>query len=102
MARSQTKDNKPVLEVDSSFKETYNALIDVYSKALDRLNRISSGKEIKSEYGVCNCCYKLRYITPKDVSTYVSHLVKGFEEMLFNNSIQDIEMFTVASVKRFI
>ena len=102
MARSQIKDNKPVFDFDSSFKETFNALIDVYSKALDRLNRISSGKEIKSEYGVCNCCYKLRYITPKDVSTYVSHLVKGFEEMLFNNSIQDIEMFTVASVKRFI
>ena len=50
MARSQTKDNKPVFEFDSSFKETFNALIDVYSKALDRLNRISSGKEIKSEF----------------------------------------------------
>lgn len=94
--------DRPKFEFDSSFKETFNAMIDIFSKSVDRLNKVSSGKTINSEYGVCSCCYKLRYITPSDVSTYISNLIKSLDNGLFHNRISDAEMFTVASVKRFI
>lgn len=87
---------------DESFNRTFNTVIDVYAKTLAELNKISSGKTIKSEFGVCNCTYKMRFITPENISEYVSNLMKGIETSLFNHNSTDIEMFSVASVKRFI
>lgn len=89
-------------EFSKSFKQSFDALIKVYADALAELNKVSTGKALKSEYGVCSCTYKLRYVTPNDVSTYVSNLIKGLENGLFKDRISDVELFTVASVKRFI
>lgn len=89
-------------EFSDSFKKSFDALIKVYADALAELNKVSTGKALKSEYGVCSCTYKLRYVTPNDVSTYVSNLIKGLENGLFKDRIGDVELFTVASVKRFI
>jgi len=89
-------------EFDKSFKRRFDALIGLYSNALNDLNTIIKGKNITSDYGVCNCSYKLRYVTPKDVSAYISNLIKGIRSGLFHNRVSDIEMFTVASVKRFL
>lgn len=93
---------KAKFEFSASFKRSFDALIDVYADALAKLNKVASGKDLNSEYGVCSCTYKLRYVTPNDVSTYVSNLVKGLESGLFKDRISDVELFTVASVKRFI
>ena len=100
LAKSAPRKTK--IQFDNPFKESFNAMIDIYSQSIDKLNKISSGKTIKSEYGVCSCCYKLRYITPNDISTYVSNLVKALDNGLFHDRFADAEMFTVASVKRFI
>lgn len=89
-------------EFDNAFKETFNAMVAVYSKSIDKLNKISKADSIKSEYGVCSCSYKLRFITPNDVSTYVSNLIKALDNDMFHDRTGDAEMFTVASVKRFI
>lgn len=89
-------------EFSGSFKRSFDALINVYADALANLNKVASGKSIKSEYGVCSCDYKLRYVTPNDVSTYVSNLIKGLESGMFHDRVGDVELFTVASVKRFI
>ena len=85
-----------------SFNKSFDALIDVYADSLTALNKAATGKALKSEYGVCSCTYKLRYVTPNDVSTYVSNLIKGLEKGIFHDRIADVELFTVASVKRFI
>lgn len=86
---------------DESFIETFNSMIESYDNTVDELSKVSSS--INNEYGICNCSYKMRYITPSNVSTYVSNLVKAFENrLLYPNNVGDIEMFTVASVKRFI
>lgn len=85
-----------------SFNKSFDVLIDVFSDAMNALNKASTGKGLASEYGVCSCTYKLRYVTPNDVSTYVSNLIKGLETNLFHDRIGDVELFTVASVKRFI
>lgn len=102
MAKQITKPTTQPIQFDNSFKESFDVLIDGFSKSIDKLNRVATGKELKSEYGVCSCSYHLRYITPNDVSTYVSNLIKAFENNLFHASVSDTEMFTVASVKRFI
>ena len=103
------KTKKPIIEKDStkfhfdeSFKRTFDTVIDVYAKTLNELNKVSSGKTLKSEFGVCNCTYKMRYITPENISEYVSNLIKGIDSCLFEHNSTDIEMFSVASVKRFI
>ena len=103
------KTKKPIIEkdltkfhFDESFKRTFDTVIDVYAKTLNELNKVSSGKTLKSEFGVCNCTYKMRYITPENISEYVSNLIKGIESGLFEHNSTDIEMFSVASVKRFI
>jgi len=97
-----TKENKNNFKFDQSFNETFNSMIDMYTQSLDILNEVSSGKSVDDEYGICNCSYKLRFITPNDVSTYISNLVKALENDMFHGNVADIEMFTVASVKRFI
>lgn len=103
------KTKKPIIEkdltkfhFDESFKRTFDTVIDVYAKTLNELNKVSSGKMLKSEFGVCNCTYKMRYITPENISEYVSNLIKGIDSCLFEHNSTDIEMFSVASVKRFI
>lgn len=93
---------RPKIQFDNSFKESFNAMIDIYGQSIDKLNKVMTGETIKSEYGVCSCSYNMRYITPNDISTYISNLVKGIETGWFNDRIADTEMFTVASVKRFI
>lgn len=81
-----------------SFNRSFDALITAYGDTLNKLNKA----KFKAEYGVCATDYSLRYITPKNVSSYVSNLVNGIEAGLFHDRINDVEMFTVASIKRFI
>lgn len=93
----QTK-NK--FDFSPSFKRMFDGMITAYGDSLKELNKAKSA--LKAEYGVCACDYNLRYITPKNVSSFVSNLVKGIDSGMFHGKIGDVEMFTVASVKRFL
>lgn len=95
-----TEDRRHKFEFDKIFQKKFDALLDLYSNALNDLGNVVNGSGLKSEYGVCNSTYKMRYVTPKDISAYISNLMKGLETGLFHNRLSDIEMFTVASVKR--
>ena len=88
---------------DESFLKTFEARMKSFDTAMDKLSNIKKLVSVeKAEYGICNCAYKMRYITPSNVSTYVSDLVKAFKTRLFGcDNVCDIEMFTVAMVKRF-
>ena len=85
-------------EFKKGFKERFDALVKAYTDALAALNKIS----ISSEYGVCYSSYNLRYITPSNISTYIGNLIKGLSSGLFKDRIADVELFTVASIKKFI
>lgn len=87
-------------EFDKTFQTKFDALLTLYSNALNDLCDVVKGTGLKADYGVCNSTYKMRYITPKDISAYISNLIKGLESGLFHNRFSDIEMFTVASVKK--
>ena len=84
-----------------SFKQTFKSVIDEYSNALSALNKLTQHLP-NGDYGVCACCYKLRYLNPKDISTYVANLDKAFSTCILGNNVSDISMFAVASVKRFL
>lgn len=93
---------KHKIEFDKSFLETFDSMINVYNLAVKKLNDAANGKDVNVEYGLCNCCYKMRYITPGNISTYIGNLSKAIESNMFNEQYGDIEIFSVASVKRFI
>ena len=77
-----------------SFKETVN----IMSEKLNELNTIK-GSDV---YGICNCSYRMRYFTPKDVSTYIDYIHKGMQSKLIAANAYDIEMFAVEAANRFL
>lgn len=84
------------------FNKSFDILLKVATDAFESLSKAAKGVGIESDYGVCSCNYKLRYITPKNISEFVSNLSKGLSSNLFNDRVADVEMFVVASAKRFI
>ena len=95
---------RPEYRFDQSFMKVFESKTKSFEHSMDKLRNIKKlVNEEKAEYHICNCAYKMRYITPSNVSTYVSDLVKAFKSGLFgHNNVCDIEMFSVAIVKRFI
>lgn len=104
---NRSKKISPIEETDSKIKYTFSsmfntkfdALIKVYSDSLESLNKMNSGK-ISCDYGVCATSYNVRYITPKNISTFVDNLLNVIGEF-FHNNVDDINIFLVASVKKF-
>jgi hypothetical protein len=81
----------PFLE---SFKETINVMSE-------KLNELNTMKDM-DVYGICNCSYRMRYFTPKDVSAYITYAHKGMQNNLIGSNPYDIELFAVESAKRFL
>jgi hypothetical protein len=84
----------------NSFKIKFDALVKAYSDSLESLNKMNSGK-IDCDYGVCATTYHARYITPKNISTFVDNLVRAVEANFFHDNMNDVNMFIVASVLKF-
>ena len=82
------------------FLESLNETLGVMRERLDDLNSLP--RKFTDSYGIYNCCYKMRYITPSDVAEFVSNAHKGVKNGLINPNPYDIEMFAVESAKRFI
>lgn len=93
--------NDGAFQFHDSFKETFQEMIKMYDESLTLLNKVVKKPSVP-QHCVCNCCYNMRYIKPKDISTYISNLEKAFSSRLLMSNINDIEMFAVASVKKFI
>ena len=78
---------------------------DVLAKAYDaKLKTIRSiEKAIKgTSHGVCNSGYNVRYITPSNISTYVSNFDKALAAGLLHPTVGDCNLFAVESVKKLI
>ena len=90
---------KEKYEFSKVFKIKFDALVKAYSDSLESLNKMRSGK-ISCDYGVCAATYHNRYITPKDISTFVDNLCRAIEAGFFHDNMNDINMFLVASVKK--
>lgn len=87
---------------ENSFLNEFNGMMKTISVLEDRLNKSVIDNKTGITYGICKCCYKMRYITPNDISLYISDLVKAFQSRAIGTNPADIEMFNVAMAKRFI
>ena len=82
------------------FLKKFDKMANLYDAQLKRLRSIE--KEINGmSHGVCNTGYNLRYITPSDISTFVSNLDTALSQGLIHPILSDCNMFAVASVTKF-
>ena len=98
---SVAEQKKSIVEFSSEFSTSFDKSIISYDDALDHLQSVVNGKDF-DEYGICNCCYNLRYITPNDISEYISNLIKAVSMKLIECNIADLEKFSVEMAKQFI
>lgn len=95
-------DGKPMVTFSPEFIRSFGESITMYDDTLDQLDALVHGKGFDDEYGICNCCYQMRYITPKDISTFINDLFKAISMQLIACDINDLEKFSVEMAKKFI
>lgn len=82
---------------DKSFLKVFGEMNDKLDEMIDSVRKF---KVTENEYSICNCSYKMRYITPQNISEYIDLLAKAmYKEML--DTPGDIERFSVECAKRF-
>lgn len=95
-------DGIPAVKFSPEFLQSFDASITSYDTTLEQLQSLVNGKGFEDEYGICNCRYEMRYITPNDISTYISNLLKAISMRLITCDISDLEKFSVEMAKQFI
>lgn len=98
--KTQTPKNEK-FKFNDHFTKKFDKLAKVYDEKLKQLRSIDKSISHIS-HGVCNTGYKLRYITPSDISTFVSNLDKSLSAGMIKPTAGDCDMFAVASAKKFI
>lgn len=101
VVESDSRKIKP-FKFSDSFLAGFNSLITTYDKKIEDLNKVKSLIDKDAHHGVCNCSYKMRYIKPEDISTFISNLERAMENHLFKPHTSDCDLFAVESVKRFL
>lgn len=94
------KPNKFVFS--NTFLTAFKTFISAYDKKIEDLHNVSRMVDNNSHHGVCACSYRMRYITPSDVSTFISNLEKAMKNELLKPNASDCDLFAVESVKRFL
>ena len=87
-------DGKPMVTFSPEFLRSFGESITMYDDTLDQLDALVHGKGFDDEYGICNCCYQMRYITPNDISTFINDLFKAISMQLIACDISDLEKFS--------
>ena len=99
--QSKTSTEKRVFAFSREFPDQITMALKMYDHVFKQLTSIASGNiEFSDEYGVCNNRYKFRYITPSDVATFASNLIKVLETRSLNPTIADLDKFSVMFVKQ--
>lgn len=100
MIKSETTRNN--FRFDTEFKTSFDSVLRLCDSVLQDLSKLDDSKF--DEYGICVTDYSFRYITPEDVSTYISNLVKLAQQSsdVFKFCASELDMFTVASIKKFV
>ena len=95
-------DGKPTIDFSPMFMNTFTESINAYDEALENLKSIVNGSGFTGDYGVCNVKYQMTYVTPKDLSSYVSDLLKAISKGLVACTVSDLERLSVEMAKRFV
>ena len=97
----EKNDTRPKFEFTDHFNEKFEKAMKLYQVALDQLNdAVHSSSDV--DYGYCSNKYAVRLITPNDISTFTSNLVKSFRIGMLEYNIDDMQKFSVESVYRFL
>lgn len=83
------------------FNDKFENSMKLYQMALDKLND-AVNSSTNCDYGYCSNKYSVRLITPNDISTFTSNLLKAFRIGMLQYNIDDIQKFSVESAYRFI
>ena len=87
------------------FLKEVDILLTSYQTALDQLSKMSIKPDgyITDAYGICNNNYKMRYVTPYDVSTFVSYFTRLINDGPYGvENVNDMETMAVAMIQRFV
>lgn len=92
-------DNKlPVFSV--SFTNTFNSLLKTIDVTLDLLNDAPKKLSVDN-YGLCNKSYKVRFITPTNVSSFLEKITR-LQHVKACKNIDDYNLIMTALVKQLI
>ena len=81
---------------DKPFIKMFGKMNDALDEMIDEIRKFNVSDY---EYGVCTTSYKIRFITPQNVSEYIDMLSKAFDKCLIETP-GDIERFSVEIAKR--
>ena len=81
---------------DKPFIKMFGKMNDALDEMIDEIRKFNVSDY---EYGVCTTSYKIRFITPQNVSEYIDMLSKAFDKRLIETP-GDIERFSVEIAKR--
>ena len=59
---------------DKPFLKVFGEMNDKLDEMIDSVRKF---KVTENEYSICNCSYKMRYITPQNISEYIDLLIKA-------------------------
>ena len=97
---TKTENIRNRFQFDSEFKSSFDSALKLCDTLLTELSNLNASD--LDEYGICVSDYSFRYISPEDVSTFISNIVKlGEPGCPFLFTASELSMFTVASIKRF-
>lgn len=99
---NEVRSHSRSFKFSDSFLIGFKTMISAYDKKIEELHNISSLIDKDAHHGVCNCSYKMRYITPENVSTFISNIEKAMANKLLKPKMGDCDLFAVSSVKKFL
>lgn len=83
---------------DKPFMKMFGEMNEAFDSMVDKIKKYNVSDH---EYGVCTSSYKMRFITPQNVSEYIDMLAKAFANRMIETP-GDIERFSVEAAKRMI
>ena len=105
MAVNTVKDKELKFEFTPTFLKSIDLLLTSYQTGIDTLIGVCNHPNIDEEYGVCDTSYKMRYITPNDITTFVSYVGRLLTDSVFDGrfsieNVGDSEKMAVAMMQR--
>jgi len=95
-------DGSKDIKFSGQFMQNFDDAITNYDRTLNYLDQLIKGHNFTDDYGVCNCKYQMVYITPHDIASYISYVLKAISKRLVECDIPDMEKLSVELAKRFI
>lgn len=101
--RDDKKEPKREFAFSHEFPDEIVLALKAFDKVFKELTSLSNGKiSFDEEYGVVNNLYKFRYISPNDIATFASNLIKVLKNQMICPHVDDLQKFAVGFVKECI